>query len=48
MNGLLLSAQGSINVFSVVSMKEYPAFGDGLLFTDGTYEKIKLPKSIER
>lgn len=48
MNGLLLSGQGSINVFSVVSMKEYPAFGDGLLFTDGTYEKIKLPKSIER
>ncbi len=48
MNGLLLSAQGSINVFSVVSMKEYPAFGDGLLFTDGTYEKIKLSKSIER
>ena len=48
MNGLLLSAQGSLNVFSVASMKEYPAFGDGLLFTDGNYEKIKLPRSIER
>ena len=44
MNGLLLSAQGSLNVFSVASMKEYPAFGDGLLFTDGNYEKIKLPR----
>lgn len=48
MHGLLLSAQGSLNVFSVASMKEYPVFGDGLLFTDGTYERIKLPKSVGR
>lgn len=46
-NGLLLSAQGSLNVFQVASMKEYPAMGDGLLFTEGSYVRIRLPKYVE-
>ncbi|MBP3506473.1 MAG: type VII secretion protein EssC, partial [Lachnospiraceae bacterium] len=46
-NGLLLSGQGTLNVFPVASMKEYPAMGDGLLFADGSYVKIRLPKCGE-
>lgn len=46
-NGLLLSSPGTLNVFPVSSMKEYPAVGDGLLFAEGSYVKIRLPKCVE-
>lgn len=46
-NGLLLSGQGNVNIFPIASMKEYPAMGDGLLFKEGSYVKIRLPKCVD-
>lgn len=43
-NGLLLSGQGTLNIFPVTLTREYPQFGDGLLFHNGTYERIMLPR----
>lgn len=43
--GLVLSPQGSVNIFPVRSMKEYPEMGQGLLFGNGTYKRIMIPES---
>ena len=42
-DGLVLSAQGVVPVFPVTSMRELPAFGDGLLFKNGVYRRVRLP-----
>ncbi len=42
--GLVLSDQGINTIFPVAYDKEYPVFGDGLLFKNGTYERIRLPQ----
>lgn len=46
-NGLVLSAQGTLNIFPVMSTRDYPGMGEGLLFSNGSYIKIKLPKFEE-
>ena len=43
-NGLVLSSQGVTTIFPISSMKELPQFGDGLLFKNGTYRRLRLPK----
>ncbi len=43
-NGLVLSSQGVTTIFPLTSMKELPKFGDGLLFKNGTYLRVRLPK----
>ena len=43
-NGLVLSAQGLTSIFPVGSGRELPAFGEGLLFRNGTYIKVRIPK----
>ncbi len=43
-NGLVMGDQGTSHIFPLRSMKELPAYGDGLLFSSGTYVRIKLPK----
>ncbi len=45
-NGLVLSGQGVMPLFPVASMRELPKFGDGLLFKNGIYQRIRLPKYI--
>lgn len=42
--GLLLSGQGSTSIFPITSNKEIPDFKDGLLFHNGAYQKVRLPK----
>lgn len=44
-NGLVLGPQGVVPIFPVASMKEYPKFGDGLLFKNGVYRRVRLPES---
>lgn len=43
-NGLVLSPQGSLNIFPVRTQREYPPMGQGLLFHNGVYEKILIPE----
>lgn len=43
-NGLLLGNPGTTGMFQVRSQRELPQMGDGLLFKDGSYEKLRLPK----
>lgn len=45
--GLVLSDQGLNGIFPVAYDREYPVFGDGLLFKNGTYERIRLPQCME-
>lgn len=42
--GLVLSAQGILNIFPVRTQREYPPMGQGLLFNNGVYEKVLLPE----
>lgn len=42
--GLVLSPQGTLNIFPVPSTREYPVFGEGLLFHNGTYQRLLLPE----
>lgn len=46
-NGLLLGSQGTTGMFPVRSQRELPQMGDGLLFKDGNYERLRLPKFAE-
>ena len=46
--GLLLGNQGTTNVFPVSSAKELPKFRDGLLFHNGAYVRVRLPKFSPR
>jgi S-DNA-T family DNA segregation ATPase FtsK/SpoIIIE len=43
-DGLLLGNQGTTGMFNVSSSKEIPQFRDGLLFNNGSYVRIRLPK----
>lgn len=45
--GLVLSDQGYTSIFPVGYDREYPEFGDGLLFKNGVYERIRLPQYKE-
>lgn len=45
--GLVLSDQGMNAIFPVTYDSENPAFGDGLLFKNGSYERIRLPQYAE-
>lgn len=47
-NGLVLSNQGTLNIFPVASTRDYPQPGNALLFKNGSYSKIKLPRYEER
>lgn len=44
-NGLVLGAQGLSNIFPVSNMRLLPEFGDGLLFKNGTFVRVKLPEN---
>lgn len=46
-NGLVLSAQGTLNIFPVRTQREYPVMGQGLLFSNGAYERILIPGAGE-
>lgn len=43
-NGLVLSAQGTLNIFPVRTQREYPSMGQGLLFHNGSYERVLIPE----
>lgn len=43
-NGLVLSPQGTLNIFPVRSQREYPQMGQGLLFHNGEYLTLQLPE----
>ncbi len=43
-NGLVLSSQGVVPIFPVPSMREYPRSGEGLLFKNGVYRRVCLPR----
>lgn len=42
--GLLLGNQGTSAIFPINSAKELPQFKDGLLFHNGAYVKVRVPK----
>lgn len=42
-HGLVLSPQGTLNIFPVRSQREYPPMGQGLLFHNGEYVTLQLP-----
>lgn len=42
--GLVLSSQGVVPIFPVTGMREIPKPGEGLLFKNGVYRRIRLPK----
>ncbi len=43
-DGLLVGNQGTAAIFPINSAKELPQFKDGLLFHNGTYIRIRMPK----
>ena len=43
-HGLVLSPQGTLNIFPVRVQREYPQMGQGLLFHNGEYVKVQLPE----
>lgn len=43
-NGLVLSDQGSLDIFTLNSYSDLPDFGDGLLFANGLYKRIRIPQ----
>ncbi len=43
-NGLLVGSQGTTGMFPLRTQREQPEMGDGLLFKDGSYERLRLPK----
>ncbi|MFV0393334.1 MAG: FtsK/SpoIIIE domain-containing protein [Coprobacillaceae bacterium] len=45
--GLVLGNQGTTTIFPIKSVKEYPNFGKGLLFDNGEYRRILIPKYVE-
>lgn len=44
-HGLVLSPQGTLNIFPVRVQREYPQMGQGLLFHNGEYVRVQLPES---
>lgn len=43
-HGLVLSQQGTLNIFPVRVQREYPQMGQGLLFHNGEYVRVQLPE----
>lgn len=43
-DGLLLGSPGTTGMFGITSAKELPQFKDGLLFHNGGYTRLRLPK----
>ena len=43
-SGVVLGDQGTSVIFPVASKKEYPAFGQGLIFNSGSYRRVLIPK----
>lgn len=43
-NGLVLGSQGVSTIFPTVSTRDVPEMGSGLLFKNGSYRKVRLPK----
>lgn len=43
-HGLVLSPQGTLNIFPIRSQREYPQMGQGLLFHNGEYITLQLPE----
>ena len=43
-NGLVVGNMGTTNIYPAVSMREMPALGDGLLYTNSAYERLLLPR----
>lgn len=43
-HGLVLSPQGTLNIFPVRVQREYPQMGRGLLFHNGEYVTVQLPE----
>lgn len=46
-NGLVLSSQGVVPIFPVPSMREHPKPGEGLMFKNGIYWRVRLPRYVE-
>lgn len=42
-NGMMVSGQGMTGIFPVTSMKDVPEMKDALLFSNGTYVRIRVP-----
>lgn len=47
-NGLVLGSQGVSTIFPTVGMRDVPEMGSGLLFKNGSYKKVRLPKWEKR
>ena len=45
--GILLGNPGSLSIFPTVSSKQLPSLGEGLLYHNGTYERLLLPQYEE-
>lgn len=43
-NGLVIGSQGTSNIYPMVSARDMPALGEGLLYTNSTYERLLLPQ----
>ena len=46
-SGVVLSDQGTSTIFPVASKKDYPTFGCGLLFNNGSYRTVLIPKYMK-
>lgn len=42
-NGLVIGSQGTSNVYPMISAKDMPMTGDGLLYVNSVYERLLLP-----
>lgn len=42
-NGLVVGSQGNSNIFPMIPSRELPVLGEGMLFNNGTYERLLLP-----
>lgn len=42
-NGIVLGQQGMNSIFPMIPPREQAAFGEGMLYLNGTYEKLLLP-----
>ncbi|TDW08587.1 S-DNA-T family DNA segregation ATPase FtsK/SpoIIIE [Breznakia blatticola] len=47
-NGLVLVNQGNHSIFPVRSQRDYPPFGQALLFNNGDYRNTLLPKYVNK
>ena len=43
-NGLVIGNQGTTNIYPMVALREMPVMGEGLLYTNSSYERLLLPK----